>query len=274
MSLLPIYNGISAEEAANRINAGLAATDTKAALVRGAGIVQGYTTAAQEPVYATTIMSLDPDNFISNGSINFTKDGTQIALVVISDTDPGGALWIYNNGSSISPTDAANSIIAAFSGHAELSAAVGYPYTGTQIKFTLNSMGSLAISPENIIATFDPSPSVGGTPGVEPSGAITEVQLVAAVAGKSPRLLIAGVVGTTGGVSAQMEIALKLGANYYPLANQYGVGSNQRLPLTADGSTLHFDGLAGASIVGRIISGLATSPIGGQAKLWVIAERN
>lgn len=265
MALDQINNGDSGADARAKINAAIAAVE----LVRGSGVLQGYTdpgSEAQPPPEAILTFSGLTKEFVivvdvPTGSYVFTA----------SASDPGnGSVWV---GSSLWST-----LYDAAYYTKEAMVAVGITdltiYNG--VSETINFLpsfttGSLTVTDPNGNAAITIDGGGSSTPAVPPSGEVDEVVLIAQDGTKTVKPVLLGYYIEPGfALDATVQFALKVGETYYPLGDDV---PNNELQGNVPANSFFAEwvsGRASASLVARMTSAVPTE---GMLNCWAIVER-
>ncbi len=243
------------------------------ALVRGSGLLQGHTAAGSA--------ATSPPPFVfSFGSpytefaLNLVVDGGTYSFHIAAvDPQSPPLIWIDSTG-WVTVQDVAAGIAAGINGQsipnivAEANMAspalVTVSHSGTGAATSLD--GSL------VNAGVDNTTSGGGsgTDAVAPSGAITEITLIAQDGAKNIKPVKLGTSGE--GINIGIEIALKIaGPTYYPVCNDLAANHTTG---EATISTLYTEWLGARTSAALVARMAAAAPVGGSLTLWAIVEQS
>lgn len=246
------------------------------ALMRGSGMLQGFTDPGSEavpPPEAILTFSSLTQNFTVNvttpaGSYNFTA--------AFSDDPFDGSTWVD---STLWTTlyDAAyymkEAIVAA--GIADLTV---YNGTSDSINFLPAFLtGALSVTNPSSDAAISATGGGDATPAVDPSGEVVEVEIIAADGNKTLKPVRLEIYSIDGGINAYVEIALKVGVVYYPISPLIGPFTASHVPIAWAMFDEWINGRAGASLSARMVendgSPAITIPAGGTLTVWAVAEQ-
>lgn len=193
-----------------------------AGIVRGFGILNGYTDAGtpavdpMPPLALTFTFASIPDGALID--ISTPTSGVTLAFVMASTDPESGRIWIDSSGFA-SPNDCASAIATAFNseyfGTQSFSASA---YASTTSIATTDAGSTVMISGSSSDAAVTVSGGGAGTDFVSeipPTGAISEVVLMPASGTKKSRTLYASITGT---LSAEVRVALKKSGIYTEIA--------------------------------------------------------
>lgn len=236
-------------------------------LIRGIATLRGYNdTAPSDLPGSQAITFLSADDTV----ITIVLDGGSSYIFTFAPTDPvNGTIWVDT--STITTADEMGVALAgALSG-------VFVSYNGGSgawvevVSSTAGSASSVSISEtgENEIAPAVPGRNMG-----DPIGEITEATLIPGVSGKMIKCIALGIMTATGGgVTVAMDVALRKGGSTSTVGSWPSLSSGEAsLPLSSE------DGLngrdAGESLIARITGDVASSPTGGEVRVWCIVEQS
>ncbi|WP_397382963.1 hypothetical protein [Prosthecobacter sp.] len=240
------------------------------ALVRGYGTLQGHTSAGAA---ATAPPNLRMD-FVSNNFATFTLyvDGSSYNFT-LSDTDPAnGTIWLdatFNSSSVMAPAfrDAINAL--SIPGVTAYASNDGYDF----MLLTKSTTGAAS----GLIFTVNTEPTAyvitgggSGTDATSDSGAVQEVTLIPQSGVKSVLPVKISVFGDGALSGVTVEVALKVGGSYYPVAALINGALTYGEAVPAN----HWD----EWVIPRISSALVaryvdTPPMGGAMTIFAVAEQ-
>jgi hypothetical protein len=263
MPLSTINNGASSATARAAINAAINEINNRTPLVRGSGVLQGYTVPATSATSPPALQYSFSYGAPVNGYIAFILDGTTVTIYV-EDSDPSAAYWVDTSAAST-----AAEIATLFSNYINANFSVTAAVDVDVVTITNANTGSGAILTHSANTTNTMTYFGGGGTGtnaVSGSGSVEEVTLIAQSGTKTIKPV--KIIALGGGVNVAVEIALKVGSTYYPvvtnLASGYGIG--EPLPTHAE----WVSGRASAALVARMVG---TVPNGGSQRILAIVEQ-
>jgi len=249
-------------------------------LVRGSGDIYGHTTPGGD-ASTPTPLQIEFYSFSADGELHFNFNGTTYSFF-FATTDPSvsfPSFWVDTStaGNEENLRDLFLSAIYG-AGVPDITAELGG--SNNQAVISTGITGSGAVLQLQSSAGFSVNNSGGGygVEGTSAIGAVSEVTIIPATAGKTTRAVRIGAFGE--GVSAIVQVALKTAENAYARLGE--------LPAPAAAGELAPDlanladwliGQGSTSIIARMVdeSGNAlseeSSPVGGSLTVWAIAEQ-
>lgn len=237
-----------------------------ASLVRGSGVLQGYTTS---PIVGTA----PPDLVFSASSndtdftFNLTVNGTTTTFSIATTDPANGNVWI--DSTTFDGVDDATSALKA----AIDALAIANLMTVDSSTFLTISHSGLGASLTGSLNVHDGGGSVsGGGTGdahVAGIGEVMEVTLIASDGAKVTRPIRCGWSGD--GVVADIQFALKIGGVYHPIAGD--VPQSSTAGECAPG-IFFSEWVAGRASGELVVRMTGSAPDGGSLTCWAIAERS
>lgn len=238
--------------------------------MRGYGTLQGYTSAGAA---ATAPPNLRMD-FVSNNFATFTLyvSGSSYSFT-LSDTDPAnGTIWLdasFNSPPVMAGAfrDAINAL--SISGVTASASNDGYDFLLIS-NSTMGSSASLIFTANSEPTAYVLSGGGSGTDATSDSGAVQEVVLIPQSGVKSVLPVKISVFGDGALSGVTVEVALKVGGSYYPVAALINGALTYGEAIPAN----HWD----EWVIPRISSALVaryvdTPPMGGMMTVFAIAEQ-
>lgn len=243
--------------------AALAAGGGGASLVFANGAVTAHTSplvpaAPPGPLELTFSGFSDPET--DSGTLQINIDGVS-TVFTLNDTDPAnGSVWVDTTGAADS-NDLRDLLVTAMNGAGLTKGATAAAGGGTgALTLTCATGGSYAFGADDLnnitgMLAMGKNTPTSGTDEQLASGAVEEVQLVAAVVGQSIKITRAFLTGATFNVAPDVQLAQKESGNYHPVAaNITFAGSMVEVVPDASGLSDFLAGHSGASLVLRFIT--------------------
>jgi len=234
-------------------------------LVRGSGVLQGYTTpatvATSPPALTYPFIWAAP----RDGYVTFNLNGTNVTIY-LSDNNPSQPHWIDTNS-----TMTAADIATLFSNYLNANFSVSSSVSGDDVTITTSDTGSGAIlihveTTATVINSYNISGGGGGTDATSGSGSIEEVTIIPQSGTKTIKPVKITSLGA--GVNTVVQIALKVGSTYYPVVTNLASGYGEGEPVPEPSEWV--SGRASASLVARMVD---TVPNGGVKLILAIVEQ-
>lgn len=241
------------------------------ALMRGSGLLQGYTTAEVAATAPSDVVFTFDSGTFTEWVATYTEAGTAHVFTA-SATDPAdGSTWLDTSSGTWDASGCAAALEAAIDA-LSISGVSATP-SANVLTVTCTTTGAAAMQTGSLAGSLGASGVSGGgygTDAVAGSGHITEVTLIAQDGTKKimPVRLFAY---DAAGIAVAVQFALKVGASYYPLAADVASGGVYAEPMI--GSYIgewYGAGRASSSLVARYTSGI---PLGGSLRCVAIAEQ-
>jgi len=248
-------------------------------LVRGSGDIYGHTSPAVDES-SPTPLQIEFTSFNTVGELHFNFNGTNYSFF-FATTDPSvgfPSFWV-DTSSAGDEEDLRDLLLLAMSGTIpNITANPGGAHN--QAVISTSQTGSGAVLQLLSSAGFNVNNSGGGSgvDGTSASGAVSEVTIIPATAGKTTKAVRIGAFGES--VSAIVQVALKTAGNEYVRLGEFAM-SHTAGELAPDLANLAawLNGQESTSVIARMVDGGGNAlsegliPLGGSLTVWAIAEQ-
>jgi hypothetical protein len=245
-------------------------------LVRGSGQLKGNTTP-HGPTTPVSGYSINTVSSIGSGTLTVDVNGS-VLIMTFDTTNP------YDGSVFIDITSFSGSLDYALAIESQLSSYFSGSLINivrTEFNVTFDTAGSgtgVYVNASTTMGNISTSGYVAGTDGYEGYGAVTEIEIIPAVSGKTILPVRVFALGDGAFSGMTVDVCLKEGGSYYPLCAEFStvvaageiLGASGNMPMGAY-QVRWINGLFNGSLVARLIG---TVTDGGTLTLYAICEQN